>query len=112
MGECKKYGGTCDSIPPGSCGPDCHGFEEETKKGSRKMGEIFDNTKSVGYSHKHRFNLEEVSFIEHVTIMEEQENGEIKFIPVIKLFTNGNEDQHIFRDTCVIMFHPDSINIM
>jgi len=24
---CVKDPDTCDSIPPGSCGPDCHGFE-------------------------------------------------------------------------------------
>lgn len=26
---CAKNPDTCDSIPPGSCGPDCHGFERK-----------------------------------------------------------------------------------
>lgn len=28
---CAKNEDTCDSIPPGSCGPDCHGFERKYK---------------------------------------------------------------------------------
>lgn len=28
---CAKDDETCDSIPPGTCGPDCHGFERKYK---------------------------------------------------------------------------------
>jgi hypothetical protein len=78
--KCSKDSEKCSSIPPGECGPDCHGFEAEIFK--VKVIDTFTGDSRVIYIGENRIkalnNYQEYKDSERFEV-EFYKNGEFQF---------------------------------